>query len=302
MKCIVFALWLLCAMAQSAAAATPAGTIDSLAGKVTIVGKNGVSRPANAGTSLFEGDLVESGADGWALLDMDDGATLTLRAATRLRIDSYRFEGDANDNSVLSLLRGTFRAVTGLIGRTARSNYKIVTPNATIGVRGTDHEPAYYPPGESGEVEPGTYDKVNAGETVLRNADGETAISPGQAAFVHHLRRERPRLLATAPAFYQRHAEFDRGIADRLRRLHERQQQRLEQRQQLRQRRMEKQSEHGAARPWQNERATQREERQNAVAEQRRERMAREVERGEERAQEAQVRRGQGGSHAHGTR
>jgi hypothetical protein len=97
-----------------------------------------------------------------------------------------------------------------LIGRTARSNYKIVTPNATIGVRGTDHEPAYYPPGESGEAEPGTDDKVNAGETVLRNADGETAISPGQAAFVHHLRLDRPRLLAAAPTFYQRRAPSDR--------------------------------------------------------------------------------------------
>jgi hypothetical protein len=216
-----------------------------------------------------------------------------------LRIDSYRFEGDANDNSVLSLLRGTFRAVTGLIGRTARSNYKIVTPNATIGIRGTDHEPAYYPPGESSEVEPGTYDKVNAGETVLRNADGETAIRPGQAAFVHHRRRDRPRLLAAAPTFYQRHAEFDRGIADRLQRLHQRQQLRLEQRQQLRRRHLDRQSERGAARPEPGERATRREERQNALAEQRRERMAREVERRGERAREAQARRGEGGARAH---
>ena len=47
------------------------------------------------------------GANAWALLAMSDGATMTVRSETEMRLDNYRYapDGDASENSVA--VRGT---------------------------------------------------------------------------------------------------------------------------------------------------------------------------------------------------
>ena len=203
------------ALAAGTPAFAAAGNLQAFDGDVRVISAGG-DRAAQNGMELNEGDTVKSAAGAWALLAMSDGASLTLRPETQLRIDVYRYDaaGNAADNSsVLSLARGAFRAITGYIGRSNREGYRISTPTATIGIRGTDHEPAYYPPpapGERMEHEPGTYDKVIDGESYIRNPRGEVGVKPGQHAFVHHNGRVAPLLLARPPAFYQRHAEIDR--------------------------------------------------------------------------------------------
>jgi hypothetical protein len=73
---------------------------------------------------------------------------------------------------------------------------------ATIGIRGTDHEPTHLLPGDP-RGEPGTYDKVNEGGTVLRTPRGNVEVAPNRAAFFHADRREPPRVLASVPKFFQ---------------------------------------------------------------------------------------------------
>ncbi len=233
----LFGLGLLAVLACVQPALAAIGNLHAFEGDVRVVSAAG-ERAAQTGMELNEGDTVKSGADAWALLAMSDGASLTLRPNTLLRIDVYRYnvEGNAADNSsTLSLLKGAFRSITGYIGRSNRGGYRIDTPTATIGVRGTDHEPAYYPPAERGEKmehEPGTYDKVNDGESFIRHPRGEISVKPGQHAFVHHNGRSAPRLLARPPAFYQRHAEIDRKAATHRSEFHrvfeEKQQKRLQ--------------------------------------------------------------------------
>ena len=123
-----------------------------------------------------------------------------------------------------SLRTEQLRIITGAIGQTNRRGYTISTQGATIGMRGTDHEPSYYPPGDAelAGQPPGTYDKVNDGETVIRNPRGEIAVRPGRSAFVHHDARAAPQLLAREPAFYQRHAGIDRRAAPRRTEIHQR--------------------------------------------------------------------------------
>ena len=275
------------------------GTLDSLEGEVRIVSAAG-DRAAQAGSELNEGDTVRTGANAWALLAMSDGASLTLRPQSQLRVDTYHYDpaGDAAKNSsVLALLKGAFRAVTGYIGRTNHDGYRITTPTATIGIRGTDHEPAYYPPpgaGEKLEHEPGTYDKVNDGESFIRNPRGEIAVKPGQTAFVHHDARRAPRVLKRAPAFYQRHAEIDKRTAARRQEFHrkfEEQHQRvLQQRQQksgaLKPERIEqKKQQHELNAKKQAERGEQQQQRREQVEKHQQERQA---EREQRRAQLAE--------------
>ncbi|MGH9578189.1 MAG: FecR family protein, partial [Terriglobales bacterium] len=149
-----------------------------------------------------------------------DHGVVALRPNTRVRIREYRAKGDAQDKSVLELLRGTFRAVTGLIGRNYPSRYSIRTPTAAIGIRGTDHEPAYIPapePGETPEGEPGTYDKVNEGETFIQNDRGRIAVKPNQSGFAP-LAAIAPQILRSVPKFYRitDHEQLIEQQADQL--------------------------------------------------------------------------------------
>ncbi len=215
-------LWLLHLPAYAAV-----GTIDSLEGDVRIVSAS-ADRMAQTGMELNEGDTVKTVGEAWALLTMVDGASLTLRQDSQVMFTRYRYnpDGNATDNSsVLNLLKGAFRSITGYIGRTNRAGYMIRTPTATIGIRGTDHEPAYYPtpePGQKLEHDPGTYDKVNDGESFIRNPKGEVPVKPGQTAFVHQNGSAPPRLLARPPAFYARHAEVDKKAAERRQQFYQR--------------------------------------------------------------------------------
>jgi len=203
-----------------------AGKIDSFEGEVRITSKSG-ERAAEAGLDLKEGDAIRTGANAWVLLEMNDGATITVRPGTQTRIETYHYapDGAASENrSAISIVKGALRVITGMIGQTNRQGYSISTPTATIGIRGTDHEPSYYPPGDADLAgqSPGTYDKVNAGETVIRNPQGEVAVQPGRSAFVQHNPGVAPQLLTREPTFYLRHAKFDKPVATRRTEIHHR--------------------------------------------------------------------------------
>jgi hypothetical protein len=227
--CVIGAGWL--GTLAGPAIATVAGTVDSLSGSVSI-SRNGVAvQPITSGTAVNEGDQISTGADSWVLLEMADGGSLTLRGRTRMRIDAYVYsETDKSaGKSWLSLLEGAMRSVTGAIGAFNPPSYRLTTPVVTLGIRGTDHETAYYPPGSTEPgVDPGVYDKVNEGETFLRTPRGEVNLKAGQAGFTDPLGAHAPRRLAAIPAFYRRHAEIDRPLANRMRQIQTRREKKLQ--------------------------------------------------------------------------
>src|SRR5579859_2700402 len=213
------------------AMAVVAGKVDSLSGSV-YVSRNGAAGPLlPTGASVNEGDLLSTGADSWALLEMADGGSLTLRGNTRLRIDAYVYAESEKtaSKSWLSLLEGAMRSVTGAIGAFNPPSYRLTTNVVTLGIRGTDHETAYYPPGSTEPgVEPGVYDKVNQGETYLHTQRGDVNLKAGQAGFSDHQGTRAPRVLAAIPAFYKRHAQIDQRLANRMRLIQTRREKKIE--------------------------------------------------------------------------
>ncbi|MBI5107659.1 MAG: FecR domain-containing protein [Rhodocyclales bacterium] len=186
--------------------AATAGRAQFVAGDVKVESADGIQRPLKKGDSIAEGEAVVTGASGQAQLLMSDEAIVAVRADTRLRFETYRFSGkpDGTEESLIGLLRGGFRTISGLIGRSKPSAYKIKTPTATIGIRGTDHEPLYIPPPEPGETPvgpPGTYNKVNSGQTFIENASGRIEIGPNQAGYAPPTPTIAPVRLPQIPAF-----------------------------------------------------------------------------------------------------
>jgi len=167
---------------------------QTIAGKVMfIVGQVdaqnlGQIRTLSKGDPVRVGDTLKSGKKAALQLRMEDGGTILLRPESQLVIESYAYQGvqDGSEHIALGLLAGGFRAVTGNIGKLHKENYRIRTPNATVGIRGTDHETVFIgrtPPGQTTVVEPGTYNHVISGETVLQSDQGKLLIKPNQTGF-----------------------------------------------------------------------------------------------------------------------
>jgi hypothetical protein len=193
-------------LSASPAFAEPIGRVQFVAGVVNLESAAGSIRPLKKGDSIEEGDTVISERQGQAQLVMFDEAVIAVRPDTRLRFDTYRYSGKADgaEEGIMSLVRGGFRTITGLIGRARPAAYRVRTPTATIGVRGTDHEPLYIPPPAPGETPigpPGTYNKVNSGQTFIENASGRIEIGPNQAGFAPPTPSIAPVRLPQIPAF-----------------------------------------------------------------------------------------------------
>lgn len=188
-----------------ACAATTAGTIELVEGEVKIMrGATGEIVP-KVEDKVEEGDTIITGKTGELHIRMEDTGFIGVRPNTELKIEGYRAEGGKDDKSALALLKGTFRSITGWIGKYNRKNYSIKTPTASLGIRGTDHEPLYIPENvKDAEGEPGTYDKVNEGETFIENPRGKIFVKPRQSGFVPFHGRVAPGLLKRVPGFFRR--------------------------------------------------------------------------------------------------
>ena len=187
-----------------AVAATTAGVIELVEGHVIIARADNISLAPIVGDSVEEGDTVITGPDGELHITMADSGFIAVRPNTRMKIEHYRAQGDNDDKSEISLIEGTFRSITGWIGKYSPKNYRVTTPTATLGVRGTDHEPLYIPEGAPGaEGDPGTYDKVNQGEAFIQNPRGKIFIKADHAGFVSYSGRFAPKLLPRIPNFFR---------------------------------------------------------------------------------------------------
>jgi len=99
------------------------------------------ARILGKGLSLKEGDRLTTSENALAIIKLEDGTRMTVRPNSELVLQQYRFKENAPDNSMLmQLVRGGFRAVTGLISKNAPNAAKVQTYTATIGIRGTDFD------------------------------------------------------------------------------------------------------------------------------------------------------------------
>ncbi|WP_345540492.1 FecR family protein [Variovorax defluvii] len=136
------------ALAQTATSPAPgvaspatehAGLLKTVRGKVHLLGADGNTRSAQPGDPVAPIDRIQTDADSAASLVLRDGTTLVIGPSSRLDLKQFHFDATTRDGGLLlSLLRGSMRMVTGLIGKTQPDAVRIETQTATIGIRGTD--------------------------------------------------------------------------------------------------------------------------------------------------------------------
>lgn len=185
-----------------------------LRGEVFVSGKQGISRPLREGNPVYVGEQIRAASNGEAVLKTADAGIVAVRPGAELVAERYAAEGKSTDRQIIRLITGSLRVISGWIARLNHPDHRIITPSATIGIRGTDHEPYVLPAEMATSVyRPGTYDKVNRGATSLEANGGSVLIDQGRVGFARDPNAAVPKtralmtlllptLLAKVPDFY----------------------------------------------------------------------------------------------------
>jgi hypothetical protein len=122
--------------------AQDAGTVLEVRGAGLLYRSQGGAPVAlGKGQSLQTGDRLTTAPTGLALVQMSDGARVSIRPGSDMVLKDYRFQPAATDNRmVVQLLKGGLRSVSGLVAKTGPDAARVETKTATVGIRGTDFD------------------------------------------------------------------------------------------------------------------------------------------------------------------
>jgi hypothetical protein len=116
------------------------GEATLVIGNATLVSADGKQRAMERGTEVRVGDRVETQPGGHVHLRFVDGGRVSVRPVSRLVIESYAYSKDQPQLSGIKfrLDEGVIRSITGQWGEAAKERFRLNTPVAAIGVKGTD--------------------------------------------------------------------------------------------------------------------------------------------------------------------
>ena len=108
-------------------------------GDIFAVADSGARRRLVVGGSVYVGDRIETGAGAKAVLVFRDDSRLTVGPSSTFLMDNFVYDEKNPEDGrfFVSLLTGTMRALTGLVGKANPKNVGFTTSTATIGIRGT---------------------------------------------------------------------------------------------------------------------------------------------------------------------
>lgn len=104
------------------------------------ISQNGQLRPLQRGDKVFAGDELLTGNNGHIHLKTVDAGFVSVRPTSRLLIHQYHYSAqNPKENAIrFELKSGVVRSVTGKGGEMAKDKFRLSTPVAAIGIRGTD--------------------------------------------------------------------------------------------------------------------------------------------------------------------
>src|SRR3990167_6697828 len=120
--------------------ATIVGEATLVIGVARFVSAAGQVVPVEKGAAIRVGDRIETGTGGNVHVRFVDGGRVSVRPISRLQIESYAHSSDRPALSAIKfrLDEGVVRSITGSWGEAARDRFRLNTPMAAIGVKGTD--------------------------------------------------------------------------------------------------------------------------------------------------------------------
>lgn len=133
---LTFGLWAGTALAQS----EPVGNVSLVLGSAFLQSADHGRREAHVGDPVHVGDSVVTQANGHVHVRFVDAALVSVRPLSHLEVLRYDYDPARPEQSAVkfNLLEGVTRAISGNAAHKARERFRLNTPIAAIGVRGTD--------------------------------------------------------------------------------------------------------------------------------------------------------------------
>jgi hypothetical protein len=113
----------------------PIGSVATLQGGASVT-RSSASNALKVKDAIFKGDVLQTAVNGTLGITFDDATTFSLRPNSRIAVDDFVYQDrGANNIAAFDVVRGTIAFVASAVAKTG--DMKIVTPTATIGIRGT---------------------------------------------------------------------------------------------------------------------------------------------------------------------
>jgi len=110
------------------------GKIVAIRGDATII-RDDTTFKAKLGSEVEKKDQITT-KNAKLQLIFNDKTIITIGPKSEFKVNEY-LNNKKNPKAEFSMIRGTFKTITGKIGKIAPSRFKIKTKSATIGIRGT---------------------------------------------------------------------------------------------------------------------------------------------------------------------
>lgn len=160
-------------LAATASATDAAGQVIITSGTFTAMNPSNQIRTLLRGANFYTGDTLITGPNSKAQVRYTDGTVLALDPDSQFKVIEYHYQqAGAKDKNFASLVKGGFRALTGLISKHDPSAYQVNTSVAAIAVRGTSFGASL----KGGQLFIGVW----KGKIVVENQAGEIILGEGQ--------------------------------------------------------------------------------------------------------------------------
>lgn len=120
---------------------TVVGLILSVQGRVLVISAGGEpqnSRQAVSGQTLFSGDTIATQSDGRIRYQLNDESIMTMAPESRMVLKQSSFVAGESRISLLNMDVGKVRFAVKKILKLQRSEFRVNTPTAVVGVRGSE--------------------------------------------------------------------------------------------------------------------------------------------------------------------
>jgi len=120
------------------------------------------------------GEVIDTGPKGLVQLVLPDNSMLYIKANSSVKLEAFHFSPDEpeQDTAVTEVLKGSMRALTGIVGKRSKDKVQYKTKVSTVGIRGTAIE----------IWQDGDAVTVDFGDVVVENEGGKVNLEEGQSA------------------------------------------------------------------------------------------------------------------------
>lgn len=127
----------LCFGAKAWAEEAPIGYIKNVSGEASVTTAGQKSR-AGIGSAIYQGSLLQTGAQGSMGITFKDETIMSLGPNTELTVNEYLYAPAQGKLKLGSRLgKGSLNYISGVIAKLKPEAVSVSTPSGTIGVRGT---------------------------------------------------------------------------------------------------------------------------------------------------------------------